>query len=545
MARDMGGSEETYDVVVIGCGPAGAVAAHQFGKAGLKTLVVEREGRPYPLPRAVHLDHEMMRIFQDLGLVEELEPMMRATHGHVHIGADGGVIRYLGAHGRPKRFGWSNDYFFYQPELEATLRAGLSRYPNVELRLGRELTGLAQDEDGVSLTFLRETTGTEHVRAQYVLACDGARSTTRRTLGIHLDDLKFEEPWLVVDAEVEGPVVFPNFAGLPAEADLQNLSVMLCDPRRPTTIVPGRGAHRRWEFMLLPGENDQAMMAPERVAELVAPWLVGTAHRIIRAATYRFHGLVAEQWRVGRVLLAGDAAHQTPPFFGQGMCHGLRDVTSAAWKLKLVIEGKAGADLLDTYQTERDPHVRAVIGAAVEAGRYICMLDPEAAAERDVQLRAKTQTGVHTAADLIPPIRDGVVRPGSGERFIQPRMAAPDGREGLLDDLSGGGFRLLTLGSDPLSAIGAPQRDVIQALGMKLLGVGAPGQDVDLIDSQGDLQAWLQERGASAVLLRPDFYVYGVAATADEVADLLTSLGEDLRLTVAGVAQLEAVACPT
>src|SRR5581483_12523500 len=280
----------------------------------------------------------------------------------------------------------ANDYFFYQPELEAALRAGMRRFHHVELRLGTELKDLSQDHDGVTLRFNSDET----VCARYVIGCDGARSTVRKALGIRLDDLSFDEPWLVVDAEVDGPISFPPFAGVPAGADLQRLSVMLCDPRRPATIVPGRGKHRRWEFMLLPGESDVEMMQPHVVATLIAPWVQGVTHRIVRAATYHFHGLVAEQWHKDRVFLAGDAAHQTPPFFGQGMCHGLRDIANLAWKLALVLRGAAGAALLETYQCERDPHVRAVIGAAVEAGRYICELDPARAAARDERLRSQS-----------------------------------------------------------------------------------------------------------------------------------------------------------
>ena len=163
---------------------------------------------------------------------------------------------------------------------------------------------------------------------------------------------------------------------------------MLCDPARPATLVPGRGNHRRWEFMLLPGEDDSAMMQPERVKALIAPYVKDLSHRVIRAATYRFHGLVAERWQLSRVFLSGDAAHQTPPFFGQGMCHGIRDVANLAWKLSAVLRGGAAPALLDTYQSEREPHVRAVIAAAIAAGRYICERDPATARKRDETLRA-------------------------------------------------------------------------------------------------------------------------------------------------------------
>lgn len=490
----------TFDIMIVGCGPVGAFAANLLGKAGLSVLVVEKEAHPYPLPRAVHLDHEMMRLFQSAGVIDRVMADMRDTQGHLHVGADHGVIRYMGTKGRPRPFSWSNDYFFYQPELEAHLREALDAYPNVTVALGTAFEGLEQDDEAVTVT-LRSEGGELQVRARYVVGCDGARSAVRKALGIALDDLDFEEPWLVVDAEVDGPVQFPDLWGVPEGADLQTLSVMICDPRRPTTIVPGRGNHRRWEFMLLPGEDDQAMMAPEVVAGLVKPYLHGVPHMIVRAATYRFHGLIAEQWRKGRVFIAGDAAHQTPPFFGQGMCHGLRDMANLAWKLELVLKHRASDTLLDTYQAERDPHVRAVITAAVNAGRYICMLNPEAAAVRDAAMReveAKGRQG--TAADLIPAIGTGIVAlgsPGAGERFIQPRV---NGK--LLDDVTGGGWRLFT------------RVPVDRAM---------TGDDVTLIllDQLGESEAidkWLEARGAEAVLVRPDHYVFGTGASADLIA---------------------------
>ena len=488
-----------FDVAIIGCGPVGALAANLLGKAGLKTLVVEREADPFPLPRAVHLDHEMMRLFQSAGVIDRVAGDMRDTDGHLHVGADHGVIRYMGTVGRPRPFGWSNDYFFYQPELEDHLRDALAGYPKVDLRLGTEFEGLQQDADKVTLSLVTGGQAYE-VEARYVIACDGSRSAVRKQLGIRLDDLNFEEPWLVVDAEVHGEVQFPDVTGVPSGANLQKLSVMMCDPRRPATVVPGRGDHRRWEFMLLPGEDDREMMQPEKVAELLRPYLHGVPHEISRAATYRFHGLIAETWQDGRVFLAGDAAHQTPPFFGQGMCHGLRDVANLAWKLELVLAGKASADLLTTYQLERDPHVRAVISAAVEAGRYICMLDADEAAARDAAMREKAKgQDTATAADLIPPIAAGIVAegtPGAGERFVQPRIET-DGSESLLDDVTGGGWRLFTTG-DPIS----------------------DDDEVKVVDARSipAVSDWLKARDVTSVLVRPDHYVFG---TGNDSAALL------------------------
>jgi len=494
------------DVVIIGCGPVGALAANLLGRAGLSVVVLERETELHPLPRAVHLDHEMLRLFQSAGVIERVLRDMRETDGHLHVGADGGVIRYMGTVGAARPFGWANDYFFYQPELEAHLREGFADLPNVELRLGAAFVGVDQSGETASVRYASD--GAEHViEARWVIACDGARSAVRKALGVALEDLHFEEPWLVVDAEVDGPVTFPAIAGVPGDADLQRLSVMMCDPCRPATIVPGRGNHRRWEFMLLPGEDDVAMMESEVVAGLVGAWLDGVPHRIIRASTYRFHGLVAEQWQVGRVFLAGDAAHQTPPFFGQGMCHGLRDVANLAWKMAAVARDGADPALLDSYQPERDPHVRAVIGAAVAAGRYICELDPAAAATRDAGLRAAGRTGqVQTAADLIPAIASGVVlagTPGAGERFIQPLANGQ-----LLDATTGQGWRLFVR-----------DKGVAGAKGVTRI-------DASALADNGAVLAWLDRHHADAVLVRPDHYVFGTSV--GQAQSLIDALGEAL-----------------
>ncbi|MEG3177689.1 bifunctional 3-(3-hydroxy-phenyl)propionate/3-hydroxycinnamic acid hydroxylase [Sphingomonas sp. RB3P16] len=511
-----------YDLVIVGCGPVGALAANLAAQAGLQTLVVDRHAAPHVLPRAVHLDHEMMRLFQGVGLADAIAPTMRETEGHLHVGADHGVIRYMGTAGRPKPFGWANDYFFYQPELEALLRGGLAQAPTVTVSLDTTLDGFVQDDVGVSVQLGRNGT-TDTVRARWVIACDGARSDTRKALGIALDDLDFEESWLVVDAQVEQPVRFPDLWGVPEAANLQQLSVMMCDPRRPATIVPGRGNIRRWEFMLLPGEDDAAMMRPDAVAALLKPYLDGVPYDLIRATTYRFHGLIAERWRDGRVFLAGDAAHQTPPFFGQGMCHGMRDVANLIWKLALVERGDADAALLDTYQVERDPHVRSVVSAAVEAGRYICELDPERAAARDAAMREQQAGGAgRTAADLIPAYFSGVVVAGTraaGERFIQPRIG-----QGvtLLDTVTGGGWRLFAVDAAATAdAVASPVLASLAALDLTIV-------DAELIDDGGVLGAWLALHGARFVLVRPDFYVFGVAQ--DDLDALLIEARSALKL---------------
>jgi len=468
---------QIYDVAIVGGGPVGAFTANLLAKQGMSVCVIERDTATYSLPRAVHVDHEMLRLFGDIGLLKQLEPMMRAGDGHLHIGADKGVIRFLSAAGKP-------------------LREGLKRFDNVILSLGVSVDRITQSDDVVSLTLDNGTV----CQARWVIGCDGARSSVRKAMGIRLDDLNFEEPWLVVDAEVDGPIQFPDYWGVPEGANLQNLSVMLCDPERPATIVPGRGKHRRWEFMLLPGESDEEIAAPENVAQMVKDWVGNAPHNIVRAATYHFHGLVAEDWRKGRVFLAGDAAHQTPPFFGQGLCHGLRDGANLAWKLGLVLDGHADDVLLDTYQTEREAQVRHVISRAVEVGRTICELDPTKAKERDEHLRA--QAGMKTAAELIAPLVSSLIGEGAGERFINPSM----GEGALMDDVIGGGWRLFHRADAPV-----PKSDWLDALDVQVVNVDA------LPDTNGHLATWFDNKSTSYALVRPDHYLTLHADTQSEL----------------------------
>lgn len=504
--------EFDWDVVIVGCGPVGAYAANQLGQHGLRTLVVDRDVVPYDLPRAVHIDHEMVRLLADVGLRDAMMPLMRAGDGHIHIGADGGVIRYLSVRDDKPPFGYANDYFFYQPELESVLREGLGRYPHVTLQTGRHVDALEPTTEGVTVRFADGNSA----RAKWVLGCDGARSTVRKAAGIKLRDMGFEEPWLVVDAEVDGPIHFPPFWGVPEGANLQNLSLMMCDPNRPATIVPGRERHRRWEFMLLPHETEAEITRPEKIVELLAPWVGDEGHRVIRAATYRFHGLVAEHWQSGRVFLLGDSAHQTPPFFGQGMCHGLRDAANLGWKLGLVARGVADAKLLDTYQVEREPQVRHVINAAIDAGRYICELDPDKAVQRDATLR--NRKSIRSAAELIAPISSRIVIGKAGQRFINPQIE--EGK--LLDDISGGGWTLIATSSiEPTREAAA----VMERLNVRPLVIG-----VNLNDQSAHLKDWMKSNDAVAVLVRPDFYVATVAGSPAELSASLVALGQAMTL---------------
>ena len=343
-----------YDVAIVGLGPTGATLANLCGMWGLRTVVFERSNAPYPQPRACHLDAEIARVFQHLGFEAELRELLTVSAGMEYVDAAGASLFSFEGFEREPILGWHEDHVFVQPEIDAMLRRGLEQYAHVEVRLGMDAPELAE---------LRST-------ARYVVACDGATSPVREQLGIGLLDLGYDERWLVVDVMLHDVAVPP----------LPGIIQQVCDRRRLATFVPSHGRHRRWEFRLADDE-----LVPD-VWRLLAAWGVTASNaELVRAASYRFHALEAERWRDGDVLLAGDAAHQMPPFMGQGLCSGVRDAANLAWKLAEVIHDGAPATLLDTYEAERRPHVAAVTALSIEAGRLLARLavDPTATPEPD------------------------------------------------------------------------------------------------------------------------------------------------------------------
>ena len=386
MSRASAASTLDADVAIVGYGPVGQALAMLLGRAGHRVLVFERFNEIYRLPRAVHLDHEIMRLLQALGLAEVLAEEMIPVYDYQWFGADRELLMRFQTHG-PAPSGWETDYMFFQPELERAIDQHACGIPTVTVQRGWEATGLVACAEGLELTLRRvqegeagrlaQTGDIRTVRARWLVGADGANSFVREATGISRRDLGFQERWLVVDAE---PHDMGALAHLP-------IASQWCDPERPTTIVQSGPRHRRWEFMLLPDEQPSDFEDPDRVWSLLEPWYGPEDGPLTRSAVYEFRSMLADRMRKGHVLLAGDAAHLTPPFLGQGLCSGLRDAANLAWKLDLVLRGLAGGPLLDSIDPERQPQNEAVIGLAVELGKVLCQLDPRAAAERDAALR--------------------------------------------------------------------------------------------------------------------------------------------------------------
>lgn len=417
----------------------------------------ERDTAIHPLPRAVHFDGEVMRIFQSVGLAEPIAAAARPSSKGMHfVNADGRTLMVRRGIDGPGPHGWAGNWYFHQPELEAILRAGVARFPNVEVHLGREIADVGE------------------IDARYVVGCDGARSLVRRAIGSRQRDLGLHQPWLVVDLLCDP--ASPRVKALPDH------TVQLCDPARPMTVVHVGGRRRRWEIMLMPGDDPARLTEPGVFWPMMARWL-GPADAVIeRAAVYTFHSVVQEGWRKGWLLLAGDACHQTPPFLGQGMCAGMRDASNLAWKLFAVLRGGADEALLDTYESERLPHVRAFIELAVRLGAVLQETDSAAAAARDQRFAAGAETFDFPQPQLGPGCRDDAPPP-VGTIFPQPRLA--DGR--LMDEAIGQRFAIVgdTVLLEPL-----------RPNAVLLPGVGAD---------------WLAQHGLRAALLRPDRYIFAVA----------------------------------
>ena len=471
-------------MLVVGAGPVGLTAALLLARRGIEVLVIERHSEAYPLPRAVHLDDEVFRVLQAAGVADEVLAITRPMAGLRLLDRRMRILVEFARDPADEPNGWPRGSLFHQPELEAVLRAAALRQPGLRLRAGEELTGLAQDATGVDVVLLRRADGTERsVRAGYVLACDGANSTVRRLLGVRMRDLARPDRWLVLDARA-------SFAS-PVWPGVHQVS----DPHRAATFMPVTGDRYRWEFRLRARESAADLAAPARLQALVAPF-GATENEVLRAAEYVFRAQVADRWRDRRVLLAGDAAHLTPPFIGQALGLGLRDAHQLSWKLAQVLAGAAGGDLLDTYQAEREPHARALIrvalllgGLMTGGGRAAALVRPAVvAAVRRIPAVAELGTSSRT-----PPLRRGPLvrrRGRAGRRLAGRLLPQPsvmlDGRSCRLDDVLGDGAGRVEL------------------LGDGRLRVTADGRSVEVTDPAGVLPRWFRSAGARSVEVRPD-----------------------------------------
>ena len=519
-------ANHAYDVAIIGYGPAGATLAALLGRHGLDVAVFDKAHDIYPQPRAVGFDHDAMRIFQQAGVADALLPHVAPFNDGVYYGVDGQVIRRLQRMPPPYPQGWAPGYTCDQPGVEAVLRAAVQQMPNVHVALGCELSGFTQSADHVHLALRNSDGDVAHCTARYVVGCDGAGSPVRRALGIGLESFDYDHAWVVVDVKVK-----PAYL-----AQLPQTNVQYCQPARPCTFITCPGNHRRWEFMTLPGEAHEGEVPEERLWELLSRWLRPGEAEIWRSAAYRFHALIAHQWRRGRVLLAGDAAHQTPPFLGQGMCQGLRDAGNLAWKLEAVMRGRAPDALLDSYTAERRPHVVETTCLAKEFGYIISELDVDKARTRDAAMLALGGGTAQTLIrqELIPGLTSGLiagVAPLAGKVLPQPvvQHASTDeaARNVRLDDVTGPHWSLVVTGAlSPALVSLARSRDVT----VVALDAASIEGALHVEEHDGLLTKWLAAAGCRGALVRPDHYVFGGFASNDEARHLLDQFASALHL---------------
>lgn len=480
-----------FDVVILGYGPVGATLANLLVQQGLSVAILEREAGVYHLARAGHFDAEIMRVLQSIGVADEVEPQTGITRGMRFVDRDGALLMEWKRGGDKGPFGWVSDYMFHQPSLERTLRARLGQSSLAQSFLLHDVYAIEQHDDHVRV----KAEDTAHarlveVRGRYVVGCDGARSLARRTIGSGHEDLGFKQRWLVVDVEAT------------RELDIEPISIQHCNPERPMYTSSLSKGRLRWEIMLKDGDDLAKVTREETVWQFIENSVRPIRRQdgeITRAAVYTFESLIAQRWRQGRLLIAGDSAHRTPPFLGQGMCAGIRDASNLAWKLAAVCQGRAQDSLLDTYATERIPHVRAFILGAVEAGKTIQMSDPEELAARTRDMRANPKAYAPPNPALGTGLSEAYGQGGLGRQFAQPSI---DGR--LLDDHIGHSFAVVGRQAfiDELADL---QRSHGETQRLKLVGLPA------------DCETALDAYGAQAVLLRPDRYVH---ALLNDAADL-------------------------
>jgi 3-(3-hydroxy-phenyl)propionate hydroxylase len=551
-----------FDVAIVGLGPTGLTLAHFLGRRGLKVVALEREPEFYGNARAVYTDDECMRIFQEAGVAAELEADMVLDSPVQWVLEDGSVLGQLRRFDRP--YGWAMSNFLYQPYFETKLEKMLSRYPNVQIMRGRELVAFEQDNDWVTFKHsaskgvqygrapasAADTTEVTIAHARWLVACDGGRSGVRSQLGIKMAGKSFPEPWLVVDIKAK------NGADCFHHLPYFNFH---CDPKRPTVSCPQPGGHHRFEFLVLSGETREHMEDPANVRALVSRHVDYDKIEVLRRLVYTFNALVAERWRVGRVLLAGDAAHMTPQFMGQGMSSGVRDAHNLAWKLDAMLRGRAGMSLIDSYEAERKPHAKEMIDVSVRMMEFVSQPNRVKAAFRNAVVALllkmpKLGDYIREARWKPPPtypngVYFGLARTrrngAEGRPIPQPQVRTHLGRRALLDDILGENFALVGYGVDPRATLGANTIARLESLNARFVVLypyggrpqgseASPSTRAGLIeveDLSGEALAWFRKVGARPghiALVRPDKFVYAMcsaAGIAEAVTHALRTLG--------------------
>jgi len=520
-----------YDVLIVGYGPTGMMAATLLGKAGHRVAVFDRHKTLYNLPRVGIVHDDILRMFQEIGCIDAIWPATHflpvyelAKHGKVLLSSD--VARNA-------THGWPEYISIYQPAFEEQLDTIVKAQPAVDVFQGHRVVAVEQNAERVEIEVETDDGKRQRVQGRYLIGSDGGNSFIREALRVRYEDLGFDQDWLVIDGKAKKPR-----SGLPAMRQL-------CEPEQPGVTLQMGPQHRRWSFMIFPGESPADAVKPESVwRRLDRPeGATPEEFELIRVAWYKFQSLYAERWRDGRVFLAGDAAHQMPPFLAQGLCSGFRDAHNLAWKLDLVLRGLTPPSFLDNYEAERGPNARATIVESMRVGQHVNERDPEKVRQRDAQLmamqEAKRQSGGQKQliafrvpgfeAGFVAQKRDGVR--GSGDAFIQGCVRCGQ-REGRFDDLAGRGVKIIARNADLEAALSPNDRDYWRSIGGNLARIARTddGSNV-IVDAEGQYTGLMDEYGCDVVVKRPDYYIFGACPTVRELPALIADLREQLSAT--------------
>lgn len=522
--------EYNAEVAIVGAGPVGILLAILLGKTGKKVTLVERWPTIYDRPRAVTMDHEVARILATLGIDCNNDDAIE-YHDELYYwkNADREDLQIVDWKSTSSS-GWRVTYWFNQPELEARLLNMAQSISSIKIMRGWQAVDLEQDNDGVTIK-IQETEeikgpngARQQLRSQYVVGADGANSFVREKLNIKVHDKGYFFDWLILDMIPHG-----DYRVSPAQWQL-------CDPKRPTTIVPGGPGRRRWEFMVLPDESAEDIAKPESAWRLLEPWGLTPENAFLeRSAVYRFQARWAEQWRVGRCMIAGDAAHLMPPFAGEGMCAGFRDAVALSWRLNAILEGNLNANILDSYESERLHHAKHYIDFSQELGNIICVSDPEKVAERDRTMKAEL------AARNNEPISgdhcnlgSGVWcenTPAAGELSTQGVVTA-NGKTALFDQTFGQGWFIVGVNADCEDILDAYQTAAWNMLGGQCVTIGSAGSQCDATDVDGTYTHWMEQIDATYFILRPDFYVAATAKSKNALSHRLNEIFTRLHIDI-------------
>jgi 2-polyprenyl-6-methoxyphenol hydroxylase-like FAD-dependent oxidoreductase len=513
--------EKMYDVVIVGYGPTGMLAAILLGRAGHRVAVIERYTMLYNLPRVGIVHDDVLRMFQEIGCIDAVWPSTKFLPVY-ELAKNGRVL--LSSDVSPKAtHGWPEYTSIYQPSFEKELDIAARAEPAVEIFTGETAIELTQTRDGVTLVTTAQDGTTRTVEGRFLIGADGGNSFVRQALGIAYENLGFDQNWLVIDAKEKHAR-----PGLPAMRQF-------CEPEQPGVTLSMGPDHRRWSFMIFPDESAEDAVKPDSVwRRLDRPeGATPDEYELVRVASYKFQSLYAEEWRVGRAFLAGDSAHQMPPFLAQGLCSGFRDAHNLAWKLDLVLQDVAPPAFLDAYMAERGPNARATIVESMRVGLHVNERDPEKVRLRDEQLlamqAAKGQAGgdKQLIAFRVPGFTAGFIArgaPAAGDAFPQARVRGA--KEGLFDDVAGRGFLILARGADPADALSPEERNFWESLGGRIVRLGGIG---GLADLEGYYGRVMDAYGCDIIVKRPDPYIFGACRTARELPALLADLAEQLR----------------